>query len=236
MLTWLMDAAPSEEQSTYSLARRILGVNFAAIHTTSLTFTHALYQLAARPECVNALREEVESIVQVQGWTKDSMQKLDRVDSFLKESQRLSVLGSTVMPRRAVKDYTFSDGTFIPRGTFLSVPSTPMHRDNEYYEDARTFKPWRFFDVARASSSDGESQNTNHRMETTSNEYLPFAHGKHACPGRFLAAMVMKTLLAHIVLHYDVELETPGEIPPPMWFGTVLVPNRTGNVLFRKRG
>jgi hypothetical protein len=36
MLTWLMDEATGEETSTRSLTRRILTVNFAAIHTSTM--------------------------------------------------------------------------------------------------------------------------------------------------------------------------------------------------------
>ena len=55
-------------------------------------------------------------------------------------------------------------------------------------------------------------------------------------PGRFFAAMVMKTMLAHIVVTYDVKL--PGDsrsIPKPMWVSASLVPNHKADVLFRKR-
>ena len=54
-------------------------------------------------------------------------------------------------------------------------------------------------------------------------------------PGRFFAANELKAMMAHVVMNYDVALETPGEVPPPMWVATALVPNKDANVLFRKR-
>ena len=43
MLMWLMSEAKGEQRSLKSLARRLLGVNFAAIHTTSLVSHTGLF-------------------------------------------------------------------------------------------------------------------------------------------------------------------------------------------------
>ena len=50
--------------------------------------THALYHLAALPEYQQLLREEVDTLVSAEGWSKATMGKMWRLDSFLKESQR----------------------------------------------------------------------------------------------------------------------------------------------------
>ena len=53
------------------------------------TFTTALYALAAHPQYVETLRTEVESVIEEEGITKAAMGKMNQLDSFLKESQRL---------------------------------------------------------------------------------------------------------------------------------------------------
>lgn len=50
--------------------------------------SHALYHLAERPELLKPLREEIESLIKEEGWTKNSMAKMWKLDSFLRESQR----------------------------------------------------------------------------------------------------------------------------------------------------
>ena len=50
--------------------------------------THALYHLAAVPEWIKALREEIEPIVSAEGWSKASMGKMWKLDSLFRESQR----------------------------------------------------------------------------------------------------------------------------------------------------
>lgn len=37
------------------------------------------------------MREEVEAIVEAEGWTKASMGKMRKLDGFVKESQRLAI-------------------------------------------------------------------------------------------------------------------------------------------------
>jgi cytochrome P450 len=100
MLQWFMDYAYADPVrfSSKELATRVLVMNFASIHTTANTFTHALYTLAAHPECVEPLREEVDAVVATHGWTKASISKLDRVDSFLRESIRINTLNGCMLP------------------------------------------------------------------------------------------------------------------------------------------
>ena len=52
--------------------------------------THALYDLASMPEYIAPLREEVEAIIATDGWTKNALAKMWKVDSFLKESHRVN--------------------------------------------------------------------------------------------------------------------------------------------------
>lgn len=54
------------------------------------SITQGLYDLAVHPEYVDELRKEVEDVVAEHGWTKDAVQKMHKIDSFLKESQRLN--------------------------------------------------------------------------------------------------------------------------------------------------
>ena len=46
--------------------------------------------VCASPEFIQPLREEVEPIVKEQGWTKASIFNMRKLDSFLREAQRIS--------------------------------------------------------------------------------------------------------------------------------------------------
>jgi cytochrome P450 len=84
----------------------------------------------------------------------------------------LTIVGSR---RQAVKDYTFSDGTVIPKGAILSTPTNAIHKDVEIYEDANEFKGFRFSDLREK-----EGENAKFLSSNTSTEFLHFGHGIHA--------------------------------------------------------
>ena len=79
------------------------------------------------------------------------------------------------MFRKAIKDITLVNGTFLPRGTHVAVPSVATHRDDKVYADAGDFDPFRF---ARMREAEGEA--TAHQFTHTTSEWLAFGHGRHA--------------------------------------------------------
>jgi cytochrome P450 len=50
--------------------------------------------LATYPEYVQPLREEIEAVIQEQGWSKASVAKMTKLDSFVKETMRLSPIAA----------------------------------------------------------------------------------------------------------------------------------------------
>jgi hypothetical protein len=54
-------------------------------------------------------------------------------------------------------------------------------------------------------------------------------------PGRFYAAIVMKLVLAHIIMNYDLGTVEPGVRPPNEYYTYSVVPNRKARVKFRRR-
>jgi cytochrome P450 len=237
-LSWLMEDAVDEERDPHNLTLRILMVNFAAIHTTSKALTFILYQLLAHPECILPLREEVESIVNEQGWTKASLSNMRKLDSFLREAQRVSGSSTLGPERKALKDFTFSDGTFIPKGTHVAAIAGPLYTDEGIYEDPLTFKPFRFAE-AREGAHDARDAAKN-QMVTVSLQHLFFGYGKHACPGRFFAVNNIQCLMAHILLNYDIKWSNcdfleGGYTPPSDIRGIFVLPDENATIMVRRR-
>ena len=58
--------------------------------------TQVLYRLLSHPEYIEPLRREVDAVIGEEGWTKDGIDKMHKIDSFLHETQRLDgiTLGS----------------------------------------------------------------------------------------------------------------------------------------------
>ncbi|KAF9236826.1 cytochrome P450 [Melanogaster broomeanus] len=214
-LSLLMDVAEGSERTVKDLTLRILAVNFSAIHTSSTIFTQALCNLAANPQYIQPLREEVESIIATEGWSKAALNNMRKIDSFLKETQRMEGIGSLSMSRRVMKDFTFSDGT-APRQRAV--------------RDADVFDPFRFSNIREE-----DAEALKHQLVWTKPDYLTFGHGRHACPGRFFAVAELKTMLAHIVVSYDIKLEENAIRPQNLRTGVTMRANPNGKIMFRRR-
>lgn len=141
------------------------------------------------------MREEVETVIREDGWTKVAMTKMWKVDSFLKESMRINGIFTrefiTPLPlhldyplksltvafnRMVMRDYTLSDGTFLPAGTFVAANITATHGDDEHYPDADKFDGFRFSKMRERSME----ESVKHQSVNTASDYLVFGHGRHA--------------------------------------------------------
>ena len=83
--------------------------------------------------------------------------------------------GAASVTRKAMKDVTLYDGTFLPEGTQVVAALYPIHRENGQAKGLDTFDPWRW-----SRMREGEGEGMKHQLVNTSLEYLPFGHGKHA--------------------------------------------------------
>ncbi|KAJ6498408.1 cytochrome P450 [Mycena vitilis] len=241
LISWLLEIAQGEERTAEDLILRILGTNMAAIHTSSMAFTHAIFDLTTYPEYLLPMREEAERVIAAEGWTKAALNSMVKIDSFLRESQRLNLNGPLVMQRRVLspEGFRFSNGTVLPQGSFLSIAARPVHYDGSNYENPMAFDGFRFAREREEFLADHDpnaSQDIFKRhMISAAVDHLPFGTGKHACPGRFFAATELKAMLAHLVINYDVKAEVEGVRPADFNFGTITSPNPTARVLIRKR-
>jgi cytochrome P450 len=228
MLMWLMSEAKGAERSLEGLARRLLFVNFAGIHTTSIVTTNVLYCLLSNPEYVEPLRHEVETAVAEEGWTKAAMDKMHKIDSFVRESMRTHSAGILSFNRLVLRPFTFSNGVTVPPGTMIAAPTDPIHKDGDIYPNPEEFDGFRF---AKLRERDG---NAGCQATSTSAEHLQFGFGRHACPGRFFAINEVKAFLAHIIVTYDIKFESGKQAPPSLIISSARIP-RKANAMFRKR-
>ena len=104
MLSWVINEAREDERrSTQALTQRMLTTTFATIRTTTMagllailtfytltpelkSFTHALLHLSSRPE-------EVESIIEQENRPKSSLDKMPKIESYLKGALRSEGIG-----------------------------------------------------------------------------------------------------------------------------------------------
>ncbi|KAI0600558.1 cytochrome P450 [Biscogniauxia sp. FL1348] len=234
-IQWLLDALPEDDKRDYQIQSKMqLLLSASSIHTTSNLVTDCIYDLAIHQDMQEILREEANEVFgDEDDWNKkDSVQKLTKMDSFIRESQRLSG-NVTSFIRKVMKPIDLSDGTHLPAGTNLLTPLAGVARDDRYYPDAGVFDGLRFWKL-RQHSAEGGGGN---RWQFTSigDTNMNFGLGRHACPGRFFAASEIKMTLAYLLLHYDVKLREGQARPAPNMFMMTKSPSSTAEVLFRRR-
>lgn len=95
-LSWIDDVRRGRD---FDVVAGQLFLTFAAIHTTSSALTAFMYDMLSNPEYFTLLREEIVQVfTEDGGWSKGSLYKLKLMDSCLKESQRLHILGPRKLP------------------------------------------------------------------------------------------------------------------------------------------
>ncbi|KAK1855637.1 cytochrome p450 [Colletotrichum chrysophilum] len=198
-LSWLDDVRGDR---SFDVVCGQLFLTVAAIHTTSSVITATMYDLISNAEYIPLLREEIIRVYNEDGgWEKTSLYKLKLMDSSMKESQRLNILGPNMMNRYAEDDVTLSDGTLIRKGCHITIPTLHM-RDKEIFgSNADDFDGYRFLRMRELPGQENKWQ-----FVSTSPEFLSFGHGKHACPGRFFASNEIKIALIHLLMKYDWDI------------------------------
>ncbi|KAI0420238.1 cytochrome P450 [Xylaria grammica] len=154
-IQWLSDALPDEEKRNYFIqAKMQLLLSASSIHTTSNLTTDCIYDLAIHQDMQDVLREEaVEVFAEEEAWDrKDSINKLKKMDSFIKESQRLSG-NITSFIRKVMKPIDLSDGTHLPSGTSLLTPLAGISFDERYFPDPEVFDGLRFWKLRQQQQS-----------------------------------------------------------------------------------
>ncbi|OQD97276.1 hypothetical protein PENVUL_c084G05497 [Penicillium vulpinum] len=228
LLQWMIDAANLRDGQPDKLAHRQLVLSLAAIHTTTMAVSYAIYDLCQFPEFVEPLRQEItDSLEQGGKWAKTTLGKMHKLDSFIKESQRLSPPSLLSFQRIVMQDLTLSDGTTLPKGTHISVPAAEVLQGAEFDSSFDGFR------YSRRRQNSGEAHK--YQFATTDKNSLHFGHGKYACPGRFFAAYEIKMIISHLLMDYDVQFPPGASRPKVFSADEVLLPDPSTRVLIRRR-
>ncbi|KUI58297.1 Ent-kaurene oxidase [Cytospora mali] len=148
VLAWMVEKSQEFQVDDDELANTQLVLIMAGIHTTNMTITHMLYDLAAYPECIKDLRDEITSVLAEHGGVLSSgaLFQMKLLDSFMLESQRhnpiqmsesLFLFPHSVPPWAvgAGAPVTLNDGTQIPAGVIIEAPHVAIVQDPSFYPD-----------------------------------------------------------------------------------------------------
>lgn len=225
-LQWLIPKCASEgdeELDPVRIMARHLSLSTMFLFAMVWSFFHCLIDIYTSPEVdevVAALREEAERVSRAHAGglrNAQAVNQLHRFDSALRESSRVSDVMIHFMPLDVIAGdgFDIGHGLRIPVGSSIRsvFPTQAIHLDPDNYEDPHKFDAFRFSrpfeNGARGVSGDellkNQSTTKHELMATCTPTFLTFGYGRHACPGRFILAQLVKQALAMTLMDYDVE-------------------------------
>jgi cytochrome P450 len=264
MLRYAAANCPSELNLTNFTARLSVS-NTGSFHQASMAITNTLFNILdsdAEYSTINALREEAAAALSEHNgvWTKATAAQMTKMDSVCRETLRLHAFANRAVFKRVVADSLVTeDGITLPKGAMLSLLAQPAQTDPDVFEAPMTFDPFRF-SRARESETTAAVANSESAIPSivsdsdktsssgppphppgklplisTSAINLPFAHGRHACPGRFIVDFEMKIMLAYLLMHYDIVV-VKRDKPWREWAAEASMLVKGGKVSVRRRG
>lgn len=205
----LLDAMLAEQQleGTFTdeqIIGNILILLIAGQDTTAHTLQWTVWLLATRPDLQERLAEEARGVLGDDPFPTrhETIDRLELADAVLRESIRLRSV-APMLPTEALVD-TVIDGTRIPAGTELQLMLRQASDDTA--PDRDEFRPDRWID-------DGP----------TPPKTLSFGSGPRFCPGRNLALIEVKSVLAMMMRDFELTLD-PAAPPVEQDFQFTMAP------------
>ena len=217
MLAWLAELAKGGDRNPDTLAHVEVLLALASVHTTLLRMVNVLYDLTSHPQYLDEIRREIkEEVESKEGWTSTSYSRLHKLDSVLRESQRMSPPTTLGLKRLFIKPHTFQNGLHIPAGTYVCLPTFAIENDPQHTVDPENFdglRSYRQKQLERSRNNISASSTGKHEFSSIDRTILNFGYGKTACPGRFFASVIIKILFVKLLTEYEFSF-LPGEGRP----------------------
>ena len=196
LLQTLMDARYSdgEGMSDELVLSESMQLLVAGHETSSNGLSWLLYLLSSRPDCLERVRQEFESVLGDAPLSFGDLLKFEFTTQVIQEGLRLYP-PFWMIDREAVGDDRVGD-VVIPAGSTVIVYVYGAHHAPGYWESPESFDPERFIKGSE-------------KLRTPFT-YLPFGGGPRVCIGNHYAMLQILMILSEVVRKYDFEV-VPGQ-------------------------
>lgn len=179
----------TKRQTQRSIENDSILLILAGSDTAASAITNAIFYLTRDPASLAKLRAQIAALPDR---SLKSLATVRYLDHVINETLRLKppAIEGLVRETPAQGITLPDDGTFIPGGTVVSIPPWTLHRDTRFWgADAAEFRSERFEGLDLTS-------------ETV--PFIPFTRGTYTCPGKQLAYMEMRGVIAAVVMNFDL--------------------------------
>ncbi|KAJ0324172.1 hypothetical protein COL922a_013691 [Colletotrichum nupharicola] len=132
--------------------------------------------------------------------------------------------------RKATGPVTLSNGFHLPKDARIEVATGAINADAALYDSPSEFDGLRFYKKRQT-----EEARSKYQVLSVSKEDLAWGYGRAACPGRFLADMLIKMILVEVLKRYDIKMPDGQSRYENMEVQGQTLPNEQGEILIRER-
>ncbi|KAK8059254.1 cytochrome P450 [Apiospora saccharicola] len=267
-MQWLIDTSPKKDPwSTPRMIGETLAIWFSSVHQLAMvslerhapspategcevankrntdfwhmkTTTFVIQDICQHQEYVDPLRQEIGQVTQEGKGLERIEERLPLLDSFVKESIRLSNADALSCRRKALDGFTLQDGSIIHKNDWVCIPQRAMMCDERRYANPHAFDGYRFAranDALRQGNATADvPDKTASTVTSASLEWPIWGLGNATCPGRFYASLILKLITANLLQEWECKLRDT-TAPRSMVWRSSIVPRSDTVVLLRKR-
>jgi len=193
-LSEMLEENKGDKQLVNGLLQDIREMLAGGSDTSANTLAYTLYFISKHPHVEQKVFKEIDEKF-VEEDAKTSVENMPYLTCVVKESLRLLPPGSLIL-RKAGKDDYFGD-YFIPKDTNVLLNLWYTFTSPKYWEDPLAFNPDRF-----KGKTDFDPK------------FIPFGHGLRGCPGKPLAELELRVILAVILKRFRLEIIAPHTLHP----------------------
>ncbi|XP_058081614.1 cytochrome P450 81Q32-like [Magnolia sinica] len=179
---------------------------FAGTDSTVLTTEWAMSLLLNHPDVLEKAKAELDMHVGPHLLDETNLSKLPYLHCIINETLRLYPVAPLLLPHESSEE-SIVGGFDVPRGTMLFVNVRAIHRDPKLWVDPTDFNPERFQGPERAKEGF---------------KFIPFGHGRRACPGVSLAMRMVGLALGTLIQCFEWERVGDEKVDMTEGFGLTL--------------
>jgi cytochrome P450 len=166
----------------------------ASSETSATLLSGAIFYLLKNPKWLSRLQEELEGEFKSESeMSFVSLSPLKVLHAIIQETFRLYPPVAGDLPRVTPSKGAIVCGTYIPPHTRISIPMYPAYRSALNFRDPETYAPERWLGAEKYA-------------DDKRSVLQPFSIGPRNCVGQSLAWAEIRTVLARLVWHFDMEL------------------------------
>jgi cytochrome P450 len=170
------------------IAATIINLMIAGAEAPSSMLAFALEELANNPEVQDKLAAEIAEKCG-EGNVVPHVNDMPYLEGCVRESMRLFA-PATLVQRQAAKEGLTVDGISVPYGTVVGMCVTAIHLDPKQFPEPKKFIP-------------GRPQNK-YEILGQDSCLMTFGSGPRGCPGRHVAANILRIFMAKVMQKYKL--------------------------------